>query len=388
MYRYVIFQNIIAPYKTLLFNELARKTGNGFLVAYLAETAGNRDWKVPKDEIAFPYELLSEGREEEASPLWTAVEARRVLARYDPRVVVVGGYNALPYWAAVLWAIRKRRKAVIIVESHRLDRPRTPLREAVKRMLVSRCDAALVDGTRHRDYIAGLGMSPEKIFIKNGTGPVDLSRYRREIGNVKPGKRGHCERLGLPGSNFLYVGRFSPEKNILLLLEAYRRLRQTEDARWGLILVGDGPQREEIRRFVDGNRLPDVHLPGFRQKEELPLYYAVADLFVLPSRSEPWGLVAIEAMASGLPVLVSRNCGCYPDAVREGVNGFSFDPESADGLCSLMRDVVRGRIDLEAMGRASLEIVQEYTAGKAAEMYLRAFRSVLPDGAPAEAGGA
>lgn len=379
MYRYVIFHNIIAPYKTLLFNELARRTGNGFLVAYLAETAGNRDWKVPKDEIAFPYEVLSAEREEDSNSLRMAVAAWRLLVRHDPGVVVVGGYNTLPYWAAVHWANRNRRKAVVIVESHFLDRPRTSLREAVKRLFVSRCDAALVDGTRHRDYIAGLGMGPEKIFIKYGTGPVDLSLYERESGIVRPGKREHCERLGLPERNFLYVGRFSPEKNILLLLEAYRRLRE-EDARWGLILVGDGPQREEILRFVADNHLSDVHLPGFRQKDELPFYYAISDLFVLPSRSEPWGLVAIEAMASGLPVLVSRNCGCYPDAVREGVNGHSFDPDSPDGLHSLMRAVVRGQIDLEAMGKASLEIVRDFTAEKAGEMYLRAFRFVLPEG--------
>ncbi len=376
MYRYVIFQNIIAPYKTLLFNELARRIENGFLVAYLSETAGNRDWKVLKDEIAFPFEVLSAGREEEASPLKTAIAARSVLERGDPRVVIVGGYNNLAYWAALRWAIRNRRKSIIIFESHFLDWPRNRLREAVKRQFLARCDAALVDGIRHREYALSLGMVPERIFIKNGTGPVDAEFYGREAERLRPDRDKHCGELGLPSRNFMYVGRFSPEKNLLLLLEAYRRLRASGDSSWGLILLGNGPQRREIERFIRKHSLAGVYLPGFRQKEEVPFYYALGDVLVLPSISEPWGLVVIEAMASGLAVLVSNHCGCYPDAVREGVNGYSFDPRNCEGLVSRMREFTSGQACPDSMGKASVEMARMYTPEVVSEIYLRAFQCV------------
>jgi glycosyltransferase involved in cell wall biosynthesis len=380
MYRYLIFQNIIAPYKTLLFNSLARVLGRTFLVVYLAETAGNREWKVARDEIAFPYDVLAPGREEDATSLKTAAAAYRSLEYHNPEVVVVGGYNYLACWAALLWAKRRKRRAVIIIESHYLDRPRRRAQEAIKRIFVSRFDAALVDGTRHREYAMSLGLPQEKIFIKNGTGPVDLDFYQSNMARFRPDKERHCRDLGLPPRNFLYVGRFSAEKNIMLLLRAYRKFREGGTARWGLILLGNGPQREEINRFIRDHSLQDVVLPGFKQKEEVPFYYSVSDVLALPSLSEPWGLVVDEAMASGLAVLVSNRCGCYPDLLRDGVNGYSFDPGDCEDLACRMREIASGDADVDAMGRASLEIIRNYTPEIVSEMYARVLRLVGRDG--------
>jgi glycosyltransferase involved in cell wall biosynthesis len=376
LYRYVILQNIIAPYKTLLFNTLSRRMQDPFLVAYLSDTAGNRDWRVAREEIGFPFEVISPGCEEEAAPLRVAAATYRLLVRHDPEVVVLGGYNYPAYWAGFWWARRRGRKVIVIVESHFLDRPRRQYAEWFKRALVSRCDAALVDGTRHREYVASLGLPVEAIFVKNGTGPVDLEFFRTEVDRLRPERENLCSRRGIPPRNFLYVGRFSPEKNIPALLEAYRRVRAGRADGWGLILLGDGPQRKEIEGIVSSRGIPDVWLPGFRQKEELPLYYVMSDALVLPSLSEPWGLVAIEAMAAGLPVLVSNRCGCYPDAVREGVNGFSFDPSDAGALSGRMEAFSSGEADLRAMGRESLAIVQEYGPQPCAGKFLEAFRYV------------
>lgn len=380
MYRYIILQNIIAPYKTLLFNTLSRRLREPFLVAYLSDTAGNREWRVAREEIGFPFEVISPGLEEEAAPLRVAAATYRLLARHDPRIVVLGGYNHPAYWAGFWWARRRGRKVIVIVESHFLDRPRRRFTERFKRTLVSRCDAALVDGTRHRDYVASLGLPVEAIFVKNGTGPVDLEFFRTEVDRLRPERESLCSRRGIPRRNFLYVGRFSPEKNIPVLLEAYRRVRAGGAGGWGLILVGDGPQRKEIEGIVSSRGIPDVWLPGFRQKEELPLYYSVSDALVLPSLSEPWGLVVIEAMAAGLPVLVSNRCGCFPDAVREGVNGFSFDPSDAGALSGRMETFASGTADLRAMGRESLAIVREYGPEPCAGKYLEAFRFVESGG--------
>jgi len=377
VYRYLIFQNIIAPYKTLLFNSLVRVLGRTFLVVYLAETAGNREWKVARDEIAFPYDVLAPGREEDATSLKTAAAAYRILERHGPNVVVVGGYDYLAYWAALLWAKRRRRKAVIIVESHLLDRPRHRARESLKRFFVSRFDAALVDGTRHREYTISLGLPPDKVFIKNGTGPVDVEFYQSATDAFRTDRKRYCSELGLPSRNFLYVGRFSPEKNILFLLEAYRKVRDAGDVPWGLILLGDGPQRSEIESFISKYSLTSVYLPGFRQKEEVPFYYSLSDVLVLPSISEPWGLVVIEAMASGLAVLVSNRCGCYPDSLREGINGYSFDPRDGEELVSRMREFTAGRVNPESMGHASRAMVHDYAPEIVSEKYVRAFRWVM-----------
>jgi len=101
-------------------------------------------------------------------------------------------------------------------------------------------------------------------------------------------------------------------------------------------------------------------MPGFKQYDELPAWYGLAGAFVHASTTEQWGLVVNEAMASGLPVLVSERCGCAPDLVKDGVNGFIFDPYDVERLARLMYRLAHGDVDRDAMGRASQEIIADW----------------------------
>ena len=107
------------------------------------------------------------------------------------------------------------------------------------------------------------------------------------------------------------------------------------DASWDLVLLGDGPLRETLNaQLTTLNLHSHVHLAGFKQYDELPVYYALAKAFVHPSTTEQWGLVVNEAIASGLPVIVSERCGCVPELVNG--NGFIFDPTDEHELASLL----------------------------------------------------
>ncbi|TET73477.1 MAG: glycosyltransferase [Candidatus Aminicenantes bacterium] len=376
-FKCVILQDIIAPYKSLLFNALEKSMGGDFKVIYFGETDRNRQWRVVKKELKFPFEVMFEGKTDEASSTKVAAETYRRLNCYDPQVVIIGGYNYFAYWAALIWARTKKRKVIVIIESHYLDKPRYILKEKVKRLFVSNCNAALVDGTRHRDYTISLGLKSESIFIKKGTGPVDVSFYQRAVSRYKNNKIDLCKKLGIPCNNFIFIGRFSPEKNIISLLRVYKKIKDEVGKGWGLILLGNGLQRKKIEDFINENAVKDILLPGFKQKEEIPFFYVISDVLILPSVSEPWGLVVAEAMASNLPVLVSNRCGCYPDIVYDGINGFSFDPFNDDQLFELMNNVTRGEYNLEDMGKASLQIIKDHTPEKAAEMYLNAINFVM-----------
>ena len=144
--------------------------------------------------------------------------------------------------------------------------------------------------------------------------------FAEQAANVRaiwPKRSAHS--LGLPERYFLASARFVPKKNLLRLLEAYAGYRRRAGAdAWHLVLLGDGELRGDIERR---SALPDlagaVILPGFRQYDELPAYYGLARAFVHASTTEQWGLVVNEAMAAGLPVLVSDRCGCAPDLVED-----------------------------------------------------------------------
>ena len=130
---------------------------------------------------------------------------------------------------------------------------------------------------------------------------------------------------------------------------------------WHLVLLGDGPLRPEIEALVAKLDLQNcVHLPGFRQYDQLPAYYGLAGAFVHASTTEQWGLVVNEAMASGLPVIVSNRCGCAADLVQEGVNGFTFDPHDAEQLAKLMLTISDPRFPTSDFGAASRRIIADW----------------------------
>jgi len=132
------------------------------------------------------------------------------------------------------------------------------------------------------------------------------------------------------------------KKNLPTLIRAYAAYRQKSEASgnppWDVVLLGDGPLREALKSQLSTLNLHGhVHLPGFKQYDELPVYYALAKAFVHASTTEQWGLVVNEAIASGLPVIVSNRCGCVPELVQG--NGFIFESTDEHELGSRLLEM-------------------------------------------------
>ncbi len=164
---------------------------------------------------------------------------------------------------------------------------------------------------------------------------------------------------GLPESYFFACTRFIARKNVDLLLRAYARYRTQArgGVPWGLVIAGGGEEADRLRALECSLGLDGVIWPGFVQYDELPLYYGLASAFVHAASSEPWGLVVNEAIASGLPVLVSRSVGAAGELVAHGVNGYLFDPYDADDFAAAMTRLAAMSADQRAdMTRASAAI--------------------------------
>jgi 1,2-diacylglycerol 3-alpha-glucosyltransferase len=249
------------------------------------------------------------------------------LEQAKPDVVAVNGWNNFGSLAAANCCVARGIPMVVMSESARGDELRTWWKEMLKRRIVDLYSAALVGGQRHIDYLVELGMPRERIFT--GYDVVDNEYFRQRAEEVRSQRSDVREKYGLPENYFLASARFIPKKNLPRLITAYSEYRQTSElagsAAWDLVLLGDGPLRETLNTQLSTlNLQPHVHLPGFKQYDELPVYYALAKAFVHASTTEQWGLVVNEAIASGLPVIVSDRCGCVPELVNR--NGFTFDP--------------------------------------------------------------
>ena len=313
-YKIVFLHNIISPYKTLLFKEL-HNICNTVEILYMAQIETNRQWHIDTNELSFPHRIMFKCALDNISPLALAIRTWKELNFSNPDAIILDGYSYSACWAGFLWAKRNRKKVILWSATNHDDHSRVLLKEKIKGLFVKRCDAANVYGQKSRDYLISLGLNKEAIFIKANT--TDNDFYYTRTNEFREKRDFLRMQYGLAKSNFLYIGRFSKEKNILHLLKVYKKLNVEDN--WGLILIGDGPQKKEIVNYIERNNVKNVFIPGFQQKEDIPKFLAVSDIFVLPSTSEPWGLVVNEAMARRVKMLVGR-VGVKPDlAITGGV---------------------------------------------------------------------
>lgn len=294
----------------------------------------------------------------EASKVQLARMLWNRLGELQPEVVLVPGYYTLPAIAAAVWARVHGRGSVLMTESTESDHTRKWWKELPKRLaLRALFNWAVTGGTEHVAYLRTLGFPPDRIVGCYDV--VDNELFRQ--GAITA--RRDAMPVDLAASPyFLYVGRLAEEKNVAGLVESWMAYRD-EGGTWPLLLCGDGPERSRLQVFLAGSaHEPDVHISGLKTLRELLPFYAHAGCLILPSTREPWGLVVNEAMATGLPVLVSTRCGSSVDLVEVGVNGYTFDPRDASALTRLLHQLERlSESDRARMGQRSAEIVDKFT---------------------------
>jgi glycosyltransferase involved in cell wall biosynthesis len=283
------------------------------------------------------------------------------LRDYSPDVLVVNGWKDFGSLISLSVGRYMGIPLVVMSESTRHDLRRNFLKEHLKKRILKSCASALVGGQLHKAYLTHLGFPESDIFL--GYDAVDNAHFAQRAAQSRQGSQQLRSRLKLPKPFFLASARFVDKKNLSRLIQAYARYHfQAKTHPWHLVLLGDGVLRPQLQAQIDHLGLKHyVHLPGFKQYDELPNYYGLANCFIHASTTEQWGLVVNEAMASGLPVLVSSRCGCAPDLVKEGHNGFTFDPYDINQLAGLMLKISSGQWDLAAMGQASQDIIADWS---------------------------
>ena len=305
-----------------------------------------------------------------------AKQIEKTLRDYKPDAVAIPGWSDKGALAALRWCVNNGKPALLMSESAAHDEPRVWWKEFIKRTLMKLYSSALVGGQRHIDYLVALGMPRDRVFV--GYDVVDNKYFARSANEVRSRKEEVRRKYGLAENYFFASARFIEKKNLFALIRAYRDYQNAAgESAWDLVLLGDGPLKSDLRRLISDLGLHDsVMLPGFKQYRELAVFYALANAFVHSSTSEPWGLVVNEAIASSLPVIVSDRCGCVPELVRDGVNGFTFDPKDERELTSrLLALASLPKNERERFAQASREIASRHGSdqfGKGLECAARA----------------
>jgi glycosyltransferase involved in cell wall biosynthesis len=358
--RLVVLTEIIAPYRIPVFNSLAQNSEIDLHVIFFAESdASTRSWPIYTEEIRFCYEVLPSWRKRLGNYNillnWRVQES---LQRAKPDVVLCGGYNYLASWQALRWANQHQAKFLLWCESNGNDqRGGHFLVESLKQMFVRNCDGFVVPGRSALAYVQKFRPAQKETFLAPNAVDIDLFLSLSKIARANEIRlRGE---LGIPTRYFLFVGRLVKRKGVFDLLDAYESLNPDLRSEIGLVLAGDGPERAELEASARTIFPGSIYFPGFVQRDRLPAYYALAECLVLPTHSDPWGLVVNEAMACGLPVICTDVAGCAADLVK--TNGRVVAKRDIANLASAMRDIACDRRLRDDMSRKSSELIQNYS---------------------------
>ena len=358
--RLVILTEIIAPYRIPVFNALAQRGGVDLHVIFLSETDPTiRKWNIYKGEIRFSYEVL---------PFWRRRLGRyhlllnwglgRSLRRASPELILCGGYNYAASWRALSWAASRRVPFLLWLESTVYDRRHRYFAvEYLKRRFLKGCDALVVPGRSALSYVREFGVPESRIFTAPNAVANDF--FAQRAGVLK--RREARPARKLPARYFLFVGRLVPEKGVFDLLEAYAKLSRDLRAEVSLVFVGSGRAEQDLIARSKAIQPGSVQFAGFTQREELAEFYALADMLIFPTHTDPWGLVVNEAMACGLPIISTSVAGCAADLVHDGWNGRVVAPHDVAQLTAAMDSLARNPELRSEMGTRSLERIALYS---------------------------
>lgn len=319
---------------------------------------------------------------------WTR-HLQTILDEVRPDVCAIAGYSHPAMLTLVALCGERSIPWILMSDSREADRPRTRWREWSKGRIVRLASAGFTAGRVHSEYLEKLGLVKNACSV--GYDVVDNAYFSTQAAKWRAGAKSGDTVSWEPRPYFLATNRFIPKKNLFRLLDAYAAHATAEGLRdpWPLVMLGDGELKSDLlahagtlglavrnrapwetaaKNETGSDGRPEVFFPGFRQIDELPRFYAHAGAFVHASTTEQWGLVVNEAMASGLPVLVSKSCGCAPELVKEGINGHTFDPCDVGELTRRMNEIAALDETARAeLGAAGQRIISDWGLARFAE---------------------
>lgn len=294
----LIINNAPAFYKVNLYNELAKKCK--IHVVFLALTNQVVINDSLNEDIQFSYDLITPGQIESRNKVQSFVKLYKIYKKFDCKKVIFGGYDTVEF--LLLPYLISKRKNCIQFESSILESKVNGLVGFLKKIILKRYSIALTSGNLQSEVFKRLRFSGE-IIETFGVGIFNKVNIKNaEVIKTKQ------------NFNYVFVGRLIPKKNLVFMIDVFNKLNKS------LTIIGSGYLESDLRSIANEN----ISFAGFITNDNIYKYYLSHDIFVIPSLSEPWGLVVEEAIYFGLPVLVSEAVGCQQEMVIKPNTGLSF----------------------------------------------------------------
>jgi glycosyltransferase involved in cell wall biosynthesis len=302
------------------------------------------------------------------------------------------GYSTATTLRAIFAASSLHLPVLLRAESTLTDRPRSAITMRAKSlffaMLRNRASATLAIGEDNAAYWRHYLGEQFPIFPFYYT--VDNEFFQNKCAEAAKTREQFRQSLHLDAGRpvILYASKLQTRKHCDDLLEAFLDMSKTSAPGRApyLLIVGDGEQRAALEQRVKEAQAGDVRLLGFRNQTELPRFYDLCNVFVLPSVSEPWGLVVNEVMNAGRAVIVTDEVGCQKNLVQHGVNGCVYKARNVNALADCLRTVLAEEQTWQTMGAESLRIIKGFDFEQNVRGLRQALAHIVP-GFPAVCAG-
>lgn len=388
-YKLAVLTSHPIQYQAPLFRKLATHPDIELTVYFCWDFGVGNEQLDPGFGVKLKWDIpLLEGYKYKFLPNLSPKPSSRFFGQINPSIIKelrkkhydaiwVHGYASITNWLA-FWGARVSKTPIILRgESHLLNY-RLLWKRAIKRvgltLLFKGISAFLPIGSLNKAYYKHYGVSDTKMFITPYAVDNDFFLQKYHVLYQKRGRLKENLGVGRKLPVILYASKMMPRKRAMDLLKAYKKIQERIDG--ALVFVGDGMERQMLENYTKDHNLKNIHFVGFKNQTELPNYFMIADIFVLPSTDEPWGLIINEAMNFGLPIITTDKVGAAPDLLKHGESGFIYPVRDIEKLASYLLKLLHEPELRKKMGECSLEIIARWSYKEDVEGILSALEYV------------
>lgn len=358
--------NLPTPYRVNFFNELGKYCD--LTVLFERRTAKDRDesWLM-NSATNFDDIFLESIRIGNDNSLTLKIIGWLIDCSYD--IIVIGGYSTFTSMLAISYLNIKKIPFVLNSDGGFIKSDKFMIYH-IKKYFISSAMHWLSTSKITDEYLIHYGASVDNIYRY----PFTSMRQNDFLTNVIPylEKESYRKELNIHYNNMiLSVGQFITRKGFDILIKASNQLKDDT----GVYIVGGEPTDEYID-LMNTYDIHNVHFIRFMPKELLKKYFLSADLFVLPTREDIWGLVINESLAYGLPVITTNKCIAGIELIKNGVNGFIVNSEDINGIAKKINDLLTDKNKLLEMSSNCIDLIQEYTIEEMAKVHNGIFERI------------
>ncbi|MDP3464758.1 MAG: glycosyltransferase family 4 protein [Sulfuricurvum sp.] len=352
----VIVTNIPAPYRLPIFEKIAKKLGDNFLVIFAARTEPNRSWNIGK--LNFKHLFLNENITEKSDGfnyVHNNPDIWKHLKKFNPDVIITTGFNPTHLYAWMYAKLFAKKHIPMTDGTLESEKHLSPLHKIIRKLVYATSHAFIGASTSSLKLFRNYNIPKESIFQSHLC--INNEHFQNTL------------KFDDRPYDLMFSGQLTERKLPFLFADIAKKV---SDQIKGIkvLILGDGPLKKDLLERLKNDNI-DYEYAGFVEQKMLPLYYSQAKLFLFTTRLDPWGVVANEALASGTPVIVTPHAGVADDLVQNSFNGYVLEAES-DVWAKYSVEILQDSAKWQILSENARKSVDQYTFENAANGILNA----------------